>query len=290
MSRNTIFQVCLLLVLVAIAVGIWTSRMSSSKITGDSALFDASRFQTGQPSTSSAQVLSGKPSDLLEAIKNGEEHPIRLALQEAMRTRNTSYIIELYRLACKHGTMKALREMHRMPLPLSKEEQQQIFDGINDLLARQQYDAVRYIMTQNKSYGLTDDALSQWIGDQFASEPWERARMEAVMPSGLSFQGTSELPVRMIQASLTGPEDRFEWLCKHLVAIPNNSAQVSVNMLAKSKTIDASNVSRILQLSKSWAIPWTRASCSMLACPFWEQNMRMSSGQPCKKPPLRNSC
>ncbi len=258
MSRNSVFQICLLVLLTAIAIGIWVNRGSSSKDTGGAQFVDASTYQKNQvppvnPSTKPPRTKnSGNATDLLESIENGEQTTIRVAWAEAMRVQNSDYLIEAYLLACKHGTVKALIPMNHMMVPLSNEDEQKILAGLDDLIARKQYDAVRYVLSQNMGFGLTKKPLNKWIGDQFVKEPWDRERMDAVLQRALHFQGTNDLLVRMITASLSGPEDRFKWMCESLYQIPDASPQIAISSLTKSNVINASNVARVLELSSHW--------------------------------------
>ena len=227
-TKTTLFQIGLLFLLAVIAVGIWFNRFSAPAPKAGATVAGENLSQ-GSPFPSSPTALNNivlpEMAQLISAIQRGDGKLIESTWRDALRQRNSKYLIELYRAICKHGNQAALEAIGPMVLPLDENGRAELLAGLDDLMDRKQYAGVRFIVDKkNTSIGLFATGMKPWVMKEFNREPFDPGRFEtafnAVVVDG--HQQISGYGPELIVASLTGSASRFEWMLNKCSELPNN--------------------------------------------------------------------
>ncbi len=233
------FQIALLLVLIFIAVGIWWNRQNPAVIPqGDG-------FVDKLPPVK-APFDFADDQGLKNLIESGDVAKLRETFNRAQGSGDVQFLLRAFNTACSLEKPRAIEAIELNRYNLTQKDSEDLEKSLDLLADRRNEACLQAAMTNfGRNFGL-QQRLTQWIIKQFERTPWDSQRFELVVRNNRAGGLVNE---KLVLASLTGSEERYNWLCDYLSRAPRNELAAAFNELNKNPSIiKEENVGRVLGL------------------------------------------
>lgn len=224
-ASTSLFQVGLLIVLSAIAIGIWRQKLTPPAVVPDSAPPYAELPQFSPPARSAAPNDAALPPDtplpppqsLVDSLKNNDLKRLKQICDLARTQRKPRFLFDLFLLAMEHGSSDAIKVIGLVDMPLDAQDFAAVKSSFKKMLEQDDSEVLRTVLQMSYRFGIDTAFKKELLLDEFSREPWDQARFEKAcnVLAGDYRSVMSELVTR----SLDGTEERWRWLVAKLKAL-----------------------------------------------------------------------
>lgn len=254
-ASTSLFQVALLIVLGAIAVGIWRQKLTRP----DGAQFDAEDVLRGVPQASAplsdpatrsapAQDTSlPEPATLIDALKSNDVVRIRQVCQRARNQSNQQFLFQLLLLAMEHGSSQSIEAIDRVILRFDPEDSAVMLTALQKLLDHGDKDVIGAVLNAPYRFSIDGAIVQKLVLSEFSREPWDPIRFERA--SRCLQDNYHSVMKDLIVISTEGSVDRWRWLVEKLEDLRSRNLLYSSEVdlaLNKSGLATAANIDRLL--------------------------------------------